>query len=203
MEEKDLYKTIDEPSEEVLFKDRGSKFYGIAFPATTEEEIKKYLNDLQEKHRKAGHFCYAWRLGKNHEHHRTNDDGEPANTAGMPIFGQLKSFEVTNILVVVLRYFGGTKLGVGGLINAYRTTAKMALEASLIKSKTIDVDFEIKYDYPNMNKVMRIVKEQNLTVKKQVMELDCTLYLSIRQKEAHKIFEIFDAVYGVSIQKKD
>lgn len=201
MEEKDTYKTIDNPSKEVLFKDRGSKFFGIAFPVETEDEVKEQLENLKTKHHKAGHFCYAWQLGKNYEHHRANDDGEPANSAGMPILGQLESFEVTNILVVVLRYFGGTKLGIGGLINAYRTTAKMALAAAKIETRTIDVGFRINFDYPNMNKVMRIVKERNLTVNNQIMELDCTLFLSVRQKEADTIFEIFDTFYGVAIKK--
>ncbi|HET8809807.1 MAG TPA: YigZ family protein [Flavobacteriaceae bacterium] len=199
-EEKDVYKTIAAETEEVLFKDRNSKFFGIAFPVKTETEIKTCLENLKNKHPKAGHFCYAWQLGKNYELYRANDDGEPANSAGMPIFGQLQSFEATNVLVVVLRYFGGTKLGVSGLINAYRTTAKMALEEAKIIEKTIDLSYKISFDYPVMNKVMRIVKEQNLTVVDQILELDCVLFISVRKKDAERIFNMFDAIFGVKIE---
>lgn len=200
MEEKDLYKTIAVETEEMLFKDRNSKFFGIAFPVKTEMEIKECLERLKTKHPKAGHFCYAWQLGKNYEHYRANDDGEPANSAGMPIFGQLQSFEVTNILVVVLRYFGGTKLGVGGLINAYRTTAKLALQEAKIIEKTIDVHYKISFGYPMMNKVMRVVKEQNLQVENQILELDCRLFISVRKKDSERVFKLFDAIFDVKIE---
>ncbi|MDQ7916405.1 YigZ family protein [Mesonia sp. MT50] len=199
--EKDIYKTIHQAGEEVLFKDKGSKFFGYAFPVKTEDEVKAHIEDLKTKHHQARHWCYAWQLGKNYEHYRANDDGEPSNSAGMPIYGQLQSFEVTNILIVVVRYFGGTKLGVGGLITAYKTTAQMALEASKILTKTIDVEYEISFDYPNMNKVMRVIKEKNLHVKNQVLELDCKIYLLIREKEAESIFEKFDSIYGIKIKE--
>lgn len=199
--EKDIYKTIHQPGEEVLFKDKGSKFFGYAFPVKTEDEVKAHIEDLKTKHHQARHWCYAWQLGKNYEHYRANDDGEPSNSAGMPIYGQLQSFEVTNILVVVVRYFGGTKLGVGGLISAYKTAAQMSLEASKILTKTIDVEYEISFDYPNMNKVMRVIKEKNLHVKNQVLELDCKIYLLIREKEAESIFEKFDSIYGIKIKE--
>lgn len=201
LNEKDHYKTIVSKSEEVLFKDRASKFFGVAFPVKTEEEVKECLEDLKTKHSKAGHFCYAWQLGGNYEHYRANDDGEPSNSAGMPIYGQLQAFEVTNVLVVVLRYFGGTKLGVGGLINAYRTTAKMALENSKIVTKTIDFTFKISFDYPTMNKVMRVIKEQNLRIIDQVLELDCTIYILVRKKEADRVFKLFEAIYGAEVEK--
>lgn len=201
LNEKDRYKTIVSKSEEVLFKDRASKFFGVAFPVKTEEEVKECLENLKTKHSKAGHFCYAWQLGENYEQYRANDDGEPSNSAGMPIYGQLQAFDVTNVLVVVLRYFGGTKLGVGGLINAYRTTAKMALENSKIVTKTIDFTFKISFDYPTMNKVMRVIKEQNLRIVDQVLELDCTIYILVRKKEADRIFELFEAIYGAEVKK--
>lgn len=200
MEEKDFYKTIATQTGEVLFKDRNSKFFGTAFPVKTEEEIKACLEGLKEKHPKARHFCYAWQLGENHEHYRANDDGEPANSAGMPILGQLQSFGVTNVLVVVLRYFGGVKLGVGGLINAYRTTAKMALEEANIVEKTIDARYKVSFNYSQMNKVMRIVKEQNLRVENQIMELDCALFISVRKKDAQRVFDLFESVFGVKIK---
>lgn len=201
MTEKDHYKTIVAQSEEVLFKDRASKFYGVAFPVKSEDDVKNCLDDLKAKHHKAGHFCYAWQLGKNYEQYRANDDGEPANSAGMPIYGQLQSFGTTNILVVVLRYFGGTKLGVGGLIHAYRTTAKMALQHAKIVTRTINTEYKISFDYPNMNKVMRLIKEQDLKVVDQVLELDCVVYISIRKKESERIRKQFDAIYGVEIEE--
>ncbi len=199
--EKDTFKTITKPSEETLFKDRSSKFYGYAFPVNNEEEIKEHIEQLKKQHYNARHWCYAWQLGKEYEKFRANDDGEPSNSAGMPIYGQLQSFGVTNVLVVVVRYFGGTKLGVGGLIQAYKTSAKLALEASNIIEKTIDVDFILKFEYPEMNTVMRIIKDQNLNITNQKMELDCEYVISVRKKEAEKIFQIFNTTYKVSITR--
>ncbi len=201
MDVKDTYKTITKPSEEVLFKDKNSKFFGYAFPITTEEEAKEHLEDLKKKHHAARHWCYAWQLGKSDFHYRANDDGEPSNSAGMPIYGQIQSFEVTNILIVVVRYFGGVKLGVGGLINAYKTAAQMALEASRIVTRTIDVKFEISFDYPEMNKVMRVIKENNLNVVDQILELDCRIIILVRKNEAERIHDKFDATYKVSIKE--
>jgi len=200
---KDTYKTITKPSEETLFKDRGSKFYGYAFPVTSEEQVKEYIEQLKKQHYNARHWCYAWQLGKEHERFRANDDGEPSNSAGMPIYGQLQSFDVTNVLVVVVRYFGGTKLGVGGLIQAYKTSAKLALEVSSIIEKTINEDFILNFEYPEMNTVMRIVKDENLTITNQKMELDCEFIISVRKKEAEKIFQLFDTTYKVTIKRND
>ena len=152
MTEKDTYRTIVNASPEVLFKDRNSKFLGYAFPVTTEEEVRDHLETLKKKHHSARHWCYAWQMGTENPSYRANDDGEPNNSAGMPIYGQIQSFDVTNILVVVVRYFGGVKLGVGGLINAYRNAAQLALEASDIEEKTIDLLFELHFDYKDMNK---------------------------------------------------
>ncbi|MGI0106626.1 IMPACT family protein [Salinimicrobium sp. WS361] len=201
MDVKDTYKTITKPSAEVLFKDKNSKFFGYAFPVTTEEEAKEHLEDLKKKHHAARHWCYAWQLGKSDFHYRANDDGEPSNSAGMPIYGQIQSFEVTNILIVVVRYFGGVKLGVGGLINAYKTTAQMVLEESNIVTRTIDLKFEISFDYPEMNKVMRVIKENNLNVVDQILELDCKIIISVRKSESERIYEKFDATYKVTIKE--
>ena len=187
-------------SKEGLFKDRGSKFYGYAFPVTNEEEIKEKIELLKKQHYNARHWCYAWQLGENYDRYRANDDGEPSNSAGMPIYGQLQSFNVTNILVVVVRYFGGTKLGVGGLIKAYKNGAKLALENSIIIHKTIDEEFLIKFEYPEMNAIMRIIKDENISIINQKMELDCEFIISIRKKEAEKVFEIFDNTYKVAIK---
>lgn len=199
----DTYKTIEEPSEETLFKDRNSKFFGYAFPVLNEEDIKNALEELKKKHHSARHFCYAWQLGVETISYRANDDGEPNNSAGMPIYGQIQAFEVTNILIVSVRYFGGTKLGVGGLINAYKNSAQLALEASKIIIKTIDVQFQLSFGYEVMNKVMRIVKEKQLTIISQTLELDCQYIISVRKKEAEAILEIFTNLYKVEVKKLD
>lgn len=203
MIEKDTYKTITKPSKEVLFKDKNSKFFGYAFPVTSENEAKIHLDDLKKQHHQARHWCYAYQFGKLEKdfEFRANDDGEPNNSAGMPIYGQIQSFDITNILIVVVRYFGGTKLGVSGLINAYRTAAQMALEASKIVTKTINEEYSITFDYKNMNKVMRIVKEKNLNVINQTLELSCELIISVRLKEAEAVLEIFNTLYEVNIKK--
>lgn len=200
---KDTYKSITKASEEVIFKDRNSKFYGYAFPIKSEDEVKEIIDDLKKKHHQARHWCYAWQLGKEEQDYqfRANDDGEPSNSAGMPIYGQIQSFEVTNILIVVVRYFGGVKLGVGGLINAYRTAAQMALENSNILKRTIDDRYVIQFDYPEMNVVMRIIKEHNLNVIDQQLALDCKIFISVRKKESETIFEKFSGVYKVEIKK--
>jgi uncharacterized YigZ family protein len=198
---KDTYNTITSPSKEVIFKDRGSKFYGYAFPVKTEVEIKEHIENLKKSHFNARHWCYAWQLGKEYNQYRANDDGEPSNSAGMPIYGQLQSFNLTNTLIVVVRYFGGTKIGVGGLIQAYKTAAQWALEESKIIEKTIDVHFKLLFDYPEMNVVMRIIKDQNLKIIHQKLELNCEYTLSIRLKDADRIFNVFDNTYKVEIKK--
>ena len=200
-EEKDTYRTILKPGKETLFKDRGSKFFGYAFPVTDEEDIKVCLEELNKQHHTARHFCYAWQLGKTYDSYRANDDGEPSNSAGMPIYGQLQAFDVTNILVVSVRYFGGTKLGVGGLIQAYKKSAQLALEASKIVKRTIDEVFVLNFEYPEMNTVMRIIKEENLKIASQKMELNCEMELSVRKKEANRIFELFEHTHKVEIKR--
>ncbi len=199
---KDTYKTIAFPSEEILFKEKNSKFFGYAFPVTTEGEIKNHLEILRKKHFGAVHWCYAFQLGTDKIQFRTNDDGEPSNTAGMPIYGQIQSFGVTNIVVVVVRFFGGIKLGVGGLISAYRTAAQMALENAEIIEKTIDVHYQISFDYKNMNKVMRIIKEKNIEIVAQKMEMSCEIEIATRKKNAEMVFDIFSNLFEVSITLK-
>ena len=202
---KDTYKTISKPSEEVLFKEKNSKFFGYVFPVNTEEEAKIHIEELKKKHHQARHWCYAWQTGKedNEIHFRANDDGEPSNSAGMPIYGQIQSFDVTDILVVVVRYFGGVKLGVGGLIQAYKTAAQMALENSRIVERTVNKNFIIKFGYPEMNIVMRLIKENNLQILKQELELDCTIIISVRKRDAEEIFGKFDSVYKVGITESN
>lgn len=201
--ENDSYKTIAKPSDEILFKDKNSKFFGYAFPVTNEDSVKTHLEDLKQQHQKAGHFCYAYQIGTEEytKVYRTNDDGEPNNSAGMPIYGQIQSFDVTNTLIVVVRYFGGVKLGVGGLINAYKTGAQLALEASKIIKRTINIEYLITFDYKNMNKVMRVIKEKNLKIINQKLELDCQISILVRKKDAKSIFNIFESLYEVGIKK--
>ncbi len=201
MEIKDTFKTIASASTEILFKEKNSKFFGYAFPVTAEDEIKLHLDKLRKKHFGAGHFCYAFQVGTDTVSFRANDDGEPSNSAGMPIYGQIQSFGLTNVLVVVVRFFGGVKLGVGGLISAYKTAAQMALEESVILEKTIDVQFQISFDYKNMNKVMRIIKEKNLEIISQQMEESCQIKIATRKKNAEIIFDIFFNLFEIEIKK--
>lgn len=197
--EKDVYKTLEHSGSEILFKEKSSKFFGYAFPVFFEEDVEAAIAKLKSKHNKAGHFCYAWQIGENYEHFRVNDDGEPSNSAGMPILGQLQNFELTNVLVVVVRYFGGTKLGVGGLISAYKTAAKLALENSKIISKTINLNFEVTCEYDKMNLVMRLVKEYDLDIIEQDLKLDCGFKIGVRKKEFEKVYQKFDAVFGFEV----
>ncbi len=196
----DLYQTIESPSKETLFKDRNSKFYGYAFPISSENDIKASLDLLKKKHPTARHFCYAWQLGVDSFSFRVNDDGEPRNSAGIPIYGQIQSFGLTNVLVVSVRYFGGVKLGVGGLINAYKNSAKFALESSIVIQKTIDVYFELFFEYELLSKVMKIIKENNLNIQSKKFEMDCKLIIEVRKSNAQKILNIFSDLYKVKIQ---
>lgn len=203
MEIIDSYKTIAFPTEEILFKEKNSKFYGYAFPLDSEDQIKNLILPLRKKHFNAVHFCYAFQIGIDPPIYRVNDDGEPNNTAGIPIFGQIQSFGLTNLLVVVVRFFGGTKLGVGGLIAAYKTAAQMALDSSEIIQKTIDVHYIISFDYKNINKVMRVVKENNIKIIGQEMGMSCELEVATRKKNAKIIFDIFNSIFEISIKIKE
>ena len=197
---KDTYKTLSKPSEEILFKDKNSKFYGYAYHVASEQEVKLHLERLKKQHFAARHWCYAYQLGAIKTRYRTNDDGEPNNSAGMPIYGQIKSFDLTNILVVVVRYFGGVKLGVGGLINAYKTSAQMALEASKIVEKTIDVYFELKFDYKHMSRIMRTIKGHQAEIISQQLQMDCLIRVSIRKSKASHFFNEVSSIHGVTIK---
>ena len=199
----DTFKTIALPSEEILFKEKNSKFLGFTFPVTNELEVKNHLLILRKQHYGAVHFCYAYQIGTDKIEYRANDDGEPSNSAGAPIYGQIQSFGVTNVLVVVVRFFGGVKLGVGGLITAYKTAAQMALEASEIIEKTIDIHYIIAFDYKNMNKVMRIIKEKNLEIISQKMDENCEIEIATRKKNAEIIINTFTNIFEIEIRLKD
>ena len=199
--EKDAYKTILEASPDSLYREKGSKFIGYAFPVTDEDQVKQHITQLKKEHYNARHWCYAWQLGTSYENYRVNDDGEPSNSAGMPILGQLQSFQLTNTLIVVVRYFGGTKLGVGGLMQAYKAAARMSIESSKIVEKTIDAYFILRFDYPEMNVVMRIIKDEKIHLLHQIMNLRCEFKLAVRKKEAERIFNLFQNTYKVSIKQ--
>ena len=208
MEFKDTYNTIDFPSSAVLFKEKNSKFFGYAFPIQSEDDVKPIIETLRKQHPNAGHFCYAYQIGADVITYRANDDGEPSNSAGMPIYGQIQSFSVTNVLIVVVRIFGGVKLGVGGLITAYKTTAQMVLETCEIVEKTIDIHFTITFDYKNMNKVMRVIKEKKLEIVNQEMEINEDSGLPIgkiemktRKKNAEMVFDIFNSMFEIDIKR--
>jgi len=198
---KDTFKTISKPLEETLLKEKGSKFFGYAFPVETEEMAMGCLEGVKEKHKNARHFCYAYQLGTDQIYFRANDDGEPSNSAGIPIYGQIQSFDLTNVLVVVVRYFGGTKLGVGGLISAYKNSAKLTLETCEIVEKTINSIYEIGFEYKDLNKVMRIIKEKNLAIVEQQLELNCKIVVSVRKSLDEILESAFKSLYEVKVKK--
>ncbi|TRW99794.1 IMPACT family protein [Flavobacterium gawalongense] len=208
MEFKDTYNTIEFPSSEILFKEKNSKFFGYAYPIQSEDEVKPIIDSLKKQHPNAGHFCYAYQLGTDTITYRANDDGEPSNSAGMPIYGQIQSFSITNVLIVVVRIFGGVKLGVGGLISAYKTTAQMVLETCEIVEKTINIHYSITFDYKNMNKVMRVIKEKRLEIVTQEMEINedsglpiGKIELKTRKKNAEMVFDIFNPMFEIDIKR--
>ncbi len=194
----DTYYTIEKPSEGI-FKDRGSKFFAFAFPVTTEEEISEIQKRLRKKYYDARHHCYAFRLKPEGNIWRASDDGEPANSSGPPIFGQIRSHNLTNILIVVVRYFGGTKLGIPGLVNAYKTASENAIHDATIIEKTVNDIVELSFEYPLMNDVMRVIKEENIEQIKQSFELNCMILIRIRKKESEKVIKRFEKIRGLSL----
>lgn len=195
----DTFKTIEKTSEG-YFKDKGSKFLAYAFPVNNEDEIKELITRIKKEHHSARHHCYAWRLGSEEIQFRANDDGEPSSTAGKPILAQLQSFGVTNILLIVVRYFGGILLGASGLINAYRTAAADALNNATIKTQLIERFFEVHFNYENLNDVMLITKQENLNVVKTQFEESCRLVFSVKKSDAQRVEKIFENFYGVDIK---
>lgn len=202
METQDTYRTLAQPSNEILFKEKKSKFFAYAFPINSKDEVKPIIESLRKKHHTANHVCYAWQLGVSTVSYRANDDGEPNNSAGMPIYGQIQSFELTNVLVAVARIFGGTKLGVGGLITAYRKAAHLALEESRIIEKTKKTYIELKFGYAAMNKVMRIIKQNQLEIESQQLEMDCVITVSTAKSKAQKIIANFNTLKDITAKSK-
>ena len=194
----DSYKTIARPAE-TTYRQLSSKFLVYAYPVETEEEIKQYLEALRKRWFDATHHCYAWRLGPQGEHFRANDDGEPSSTAGKPILGQLLSQEVTNCLVVVVRYFGGTKLGVPGLIAAYKESTALVLSECEIVERTVDLHVRVEFSYIAMNDVMRVVKEMQPRVLTQEFDNLCTMTLSIREGDSQQLIGRLEKVEGATV----
>ncbi|HDZ06285.1 hypothetical protein LCGC14_0148090 [marine sediment metagenome] len=199
----DTYKTISKPSEPILFKERKSKFYGYCFPVSDEETIKEHIEALKKEYPSANHVCYAWQMGIETKSYRANDDGEPNNSAGMPIYGQLQSFDVTNTLVAVVRVFGGTKLGVGGLISAYKEAAKLALENSKIITKVLQQRVTVIFEYSEMDIVMRLVKKHQLHIISQDLHLKCKMILSVNKSDFKKTLKLLKAHHKLEIKQNE
>ena len=194
----DTYKTIKDSSQGI-YKEKGSKFIAFAIPVSSREQIKEYLANLRKSNHSARHHCFAWVIGYNREDYRVNDDGEPSGTAGKPIYGQILSNNITNVLIVVVRYFGGVKLGKGGLINAYRSAAADALKNAVITTKTIRETYRLHFNYPVMSDVMKILNEFDIEQLERRFELDCTIDFSVRKKDKKKVVAMFESLENTSV----
>ena len=196
----DLYKTIENPSEG-LYKEKGSKFLAFAYHVSTVEEIKERLAYLQKHFHDARHHCYAWRLGADMERYRVNDDGEPSGSAGNPIFGQIQSRELSDILVVVIRYFGGTLLGVGGLINAYRSATSDSFDQARIVELKVYELIHVQFEYSQMNSVMKVVKNLDLSFENQEFDLDCSLTLKVWKRKMDRVWTQLSLIKGCKLSR--
>lgn len=194
----DTYKMLSAPGEG-LYKEKGSKFIATAFTVTSEEEVKQALVEVKKKYYDARHHCYGYMIGPDKSCFRSSDDGEPSGTAGKPILNQILSKDVTNVCVIVVRYFGGIKLGVSGLINAYKTAARDALDNAVIVEKTVDEVYSLEFGYPLMNDVMRVMKEEGLEQQNPRFEMNCYLEFSTRKNNADQIVAKFKNIFGVSV----
>ncbi len=199
MEQIDTYKTI-EKSAEGLFKDKGSKFISFIYPVSSIEEINSILKSKKKEFYDARHHCYAYMLGSDKKNYRANDDGEPSGTAGKPILGQIRSFQLTDVLIVVVRYFGGTLLGVGGLINAYKNASIEVITSTSIIEKLIEDRLSISFEYPNMNNVMQILKQFNLKIATQKFELSCNVIVNVRKSVTTNLVNSLSKIYGVDVE---
>ena len=200
MSEQDFYTTI-EKSSNAEFKDRGSRFIAFAFPIETKDDFKKQLQVLKKAHPKAVHHCFAYRIGTDGNNFRSSDDGEPSGTAGKPILGQLISKGITNTAVVVVRYWGGTMLGVPGLINAYKTATALALQVTPLVEKQIEVNYSIEFDYTQMNEVMMILKQFNCTILANEMQLFCNIKAGVPKNRVEEVLYRLKDLQNVSIKK--
>lgn len=200
MTDPEFYYTIDRTAT-AEYKDRGSKFLAFTYPVQSIDDFKKHLEAVKKEHPKATHHCFAYRIGLDNNTFRVSDDGEPSGTAGKPILGQIDSKKLTNILVVVVRYFGGTLLGVPGLINAYRSAASMALQVTPVVQKSVEVPYTLQFDYTQINEVMTIVKQLNCSVQQQEMNLFCRLVIGIPKGRLEEALYKLNELRGVEIVK--
>ena len=192
------YRTIAKESEG-LYKEKGSRFIALAYPVRTEEEVKQHVADVKKKYYDARHHCYAYILGANKDAYRMNDDGEPSGTAGRPIHGQLLSKDLTDTLIIVIRYFGGIKLGVSGLINAYKTAAKDALDNNTIVEKFVEEDYQLRFPPLSMNKVMQLLKRETVKITDQQYDTDCIIRFTVQKRDADNLLEALRKVDGAVV----
>jgi len=197
-EDMDYYLTI-ESSAVAEFKDRGSKFLAYSFPLKSADGLKKILSELKEEHPKAVHYCFAYRTGIEGNQFRANDDGEPSGTAGKPILGQIDTKGLTDMLIVVVRYFGGTLLGVPGLINAYKTSASLVLQCTPIVQKAVEINYKLHFNYTEMNDVMRILKQYNCTIYKNEMQLFCIVKTGIPKSKLDDVLDAFAEIKNLEL----
>ncbi len=195
----DTYHTIAGPAEG-LYKEKGSKFLAFAFPVRSVEEVKQHLDRLRKEYFDARHHCYAYILGPRKDAYRVNDDGEPSGTGGRPIHGQLLSADLTDTLIVVVRYFGGILLGASGLANAYKAAARDAIGNAEVVEKTIDVSYRLHFEYALMNDVMRMLKELGVQPRNQEFNLDCRMDVSVRQSQSVRVYDALSKLYGLGIE---
>ena len=199
MEQPGVYKTILNPSEG-SYKEKGSKFLAFAYPVMDEEVIKQHIQELRQKYYDARHHCYAWQLGLDENHFRANDDGEPSGTAGKPIYRQIRSNGVTNIVVVVVRYFGGIKLGASGLLTAYKSAAADALANAILVERTVNDHINLTFSYAVMNDIMKIIKEEEPTIISQNFDTSCAMQLSVRVSKSKSLISRFEHVESVGVE---
>ncbi len=192
------YFTLTSESEG-YYKDRGSKFIATAFHVETEAEIKDAMALIKKKYYDARHHCYAYRINPENEHSRSSDDGEPSGTAGKPMLNQLLSFKLTNVLIIVVRYFGGTKLGVSGLIQAYKSATIDAIKCNKVIKKYITRDLELRFEYPLMNSVMRVIKEESLKITGQDFDSNCIITIELKKNQENTALNKFGKIRGVSL----
>jgi uncharacterized YigZ family protein len=202
MSEQEYYFTVDKLAS-AEFRDKGSKFIAYVFPLSVAADFKKKMDEIKKEHPKATHYCFAYRIGLDGNSYRVSDDGEPSGTAGKPILGQIDSKQLSDLGIVVVRYFGGTLLGVPGLINAYKSAASMALQVSILVQKQIERDYRVQFDYTMMNPVMTVVKQFNLTVKQQEMQLFCSITVGIPVNRVQEVLYRFKDIRNVEVVKVD
>lgn len=194
------FNTIKSPVENILLKEKGSKFIGFAFPVNTETDLKKSLEKIREEHPKATHHCYAFRLGMKGENYRSNDDGEPSGSAGLPIYNQLLAHEITNILVIVVRYYGGTKLGVSGLVKAYKESAKMTLEEAEMITRELESDIEISFTFNQQNQIFTFLNKFDGRIQDFLSDEQCVIKAKIKTSQKESISEQLSEMQNISFK---